>query len=181
MTDYYLAIDVGKRNMGFCIYNGVDFGYSILDIEEQIPSNVRTKYGAKGSKIVLLSQFINSICDGYKIQKVVIEQQVSKNVEAMIIQTIIETLFINKGIVVREFAPIDKFKYLNPQYDSKKKEHKKISIEYAKNILNHHNLTSEEFTKFSKKDDISDAICMAFMEYHEDNNTRDIIYEYLVE
>lgn len=176
---YYLAIDVGKVNLGYAIYDGENIGFNVLNVEKQINESTRNEFGEKTSKIEVLNKWVNHLCNQYNFAKVYIEQQVINNVGAMVIQSILETLFYTKGIPCHEFAAVNKFKYLNPQYDTKKKEHKKISIEYAKNILKHHNIELDEFEKFPKKDDISDAICMSFMTYREDRKEITLIKKYL--
>ena len=178
-TQYYLAIDVGKINLGYAIYNGENIGFNVLNVEKQIIEKTKNEFGEKTSKIEVLNKWVNHLCKQYNFSKVYIEQQVINNVSAMVIQSILETLFYIKGIPCREFPAANKFKYLNPQYDTKKKEHKKISIEYAKNILKHHGIELDDFEKFPKKDDISDAICMAFMTFREDRNEISLIKEYL--
>lgn len=176
---YYLAIDVGKVNLGYAIYDGENIGFNVLNVEKQINESTRNEFGEKTSKIEVLNKWVNHLCNQYNFAKVYIEQQVINNVGAMVIQSILETLFYTKGIPCHEFAAANKFKYLNPQYDTKKKEHKKISIEYAKNILKHHNIELDEFEKFPKKDDISDAICMSFMTYREDRKEITLIKKYI--
>ena len=178
-TQYYLAIDVGKINLGYAIYNGENIGFNVLNVEKQIIEKTKNEFGEKTSKIEVLNKWVNHLCKQYNFSKVYIEQQVINNVSAMVIQSILETLFYIKGIPCCEFPAANKFKYLNPQYDTKKKEHKKISIEYAKNILKHHDIELDDFEKFPKKDDISDAICMAFMTFREDRNEMSLIKEYL--
>lgn len=178
-AQYYLAIDVGKVNLGYAIYDGENIGFNVLNVEKQINESTRNEFGEKTSKIEVLNKWVNHLCTQYNFAKVYIEQQVINNVGAMVIQSILETLFYTKGIPCHEFAAANKFKYLNPQYDTKKKEHKKISIEYAKNILKHHNIELDDFEKFPKKDDISDAICMSFMTYREDRKEVALIKKYL--
>lgn len=178
-STYYLAIDVGRINLGYAIYDGENIGFNVLNVEKQINEKTKMEFGEKTSKIEVLNKWVNHLCKQYNFTKVYIEQQVINNVGAMVIQSILETLFYIKGIPCHEFAATNKFKYLNPQYDTKKKEHKKISIEYAKNILKHHNIDLVDFNKFPKKDDISDAICMTFMTFREDRNEINLIKEYL--
>lgn len=178
-NQYYLAIDVGKINLGYAIYDGENIGFNILNVEKQINDNIKNEFGEKTSKIEVLNKWVNHLCAQYNFAKVYIEQQIINNVGAMVIQTILETLFYMKGIPCHEFPAANKFKYLNPQYDTKKKEHKKISVVYARCILIHHGIELIDFEKFPKKDDISDAICMAFMTFREDRNEITLIKKYL--
>lgn len=177
---YYLAIDIGKVNMGYAVYDGKTFGYSIFNLNENITPKMKKIYGEKMSRIIVLNQFVSSLINMFPIKKVILEQQVKRNTEAVIIQTILETIFFTQNIEVVEFAPINKFKYLNPDYDSKRKEHKKISANYAQRILFKHNMNIDEFNEFKKKDDISDAICMVFMEFYEDKGERELIKSFLM-
>ena len=178
LRKYYLAIDVGKVNMGYAIYDGESFGFNVFSIEDHISKDNKDK-PTKYYKIEVLDKWITNLLKQYNIVKVIIEQQVINNVGATIIQTIIESLFFVRNIPVEEYPAINKFKYLHPQYDSKKKEHKKISTQYAKNIISHHGYALDNFNKFKKKDDISDATCMVFMTWWEDRNDRDMILRYL--
>ena len=76
-------------------------------------------------------------------------------------------MFIAYDINVKIYDPKNKFRYLNPEYNSKKKEHKKIVQTYAKTILKTYGYSLNYFNQFSKKDDISDAMCMAVFSWYE--------------
>lgn len=178
-SEYYLAIDVGKVNMGYAIYDGSNIGFNVLNIEKNISKESSKTQSAKYCKIEVLDKWFDHILKQYNIKKVIIEQQVIGNVAATIIQSIIETICYMRKIECVEFAAADKFKYLNPQYDTKKREHKKIATQYAKNILQNHDISLTTFNKFPKKDDISDAICMSFMTYQEDQKDVDKIIRFL--
>lgn len=161
-----LSFDVGTKHLAYCLlYNGNNYKFNILDISANTPKD-------------RINNLYNSLNNLPIPKKVIIEQQVAANEIAMTIQTAIEMFYLCHGILIRNiiiYNPKDKFKYQG--YKSfKGKEHKQLSISYARNIIektNMDNLTI--FEKFTKKDDVADALCMAMFIYL-DNNKDKILY-----
>lgn len=111
---------------------------------------------------------MKSLFEKYEIKKVFIEKQIKANVIAKSIESCIGTLSIVLGAIPYIYDPKTKFSYLNPKYNSKKKEHKKIVQEYARTILTTYGYETKYFDSFTKKDDIADALCMVIFSWYEE-------------
>lgn len=159
-----LAIDIGIKNLGYAIYEELDLKFGLFNINQQ------SKLIKPIDRIRTVTEFINKILSKYNITKLVIEQQVSRNVICLELQYTLMTLGVVNNIEVLLFKPNLKFKYLNPTYNTKRKEHKKLSIQYASNIIKHLGYSLDYFNSFKKRDDISDAICMSLMSYYDDTS-----------
>lgn len=155
-----LSIDIGKKNMGFCLFDGSELIFGLFDID----SNTTMK-NMLGRNLVLVQWFRRIFEQHENIHIVVIEKQVVNNVVAMCIQSsiisIVSTMRPDVDIIC--YDPKNKFVYTNDHYNSKAKEHKKLSIKYAESILKYLRHDLEYFRSFHKQDDISDAIVMAFI------------------
>jgi hypothetical protein len=176
---YTLAIDVGSVNLGYALYNGTNISLNILNIDDKIKSykfEKGTEINVKRVKI--LNDWFNDLLNFYDIKTVVIEKQVKNNVKCMLIQSALITLVTVHDIKFKSYDPKNKFRYEKIEFDSKKKEHKKISIHYAYNILVNMNLSTDEFIQFKKKDDISDALCMAVMINESDERVKWLINDH---
>jgi hypothetical protein len=219
----YLAIDIGKKNLGWCIYSnavnvdnddnvlnsddnvdvdntvndinisnndinipddnhihGIIINYGLYDISEHIDKKDVKQHGTVVARNRVLVNWLNNLIDEHNINKLIVEKQVISNVTAKSLESCIMTVALMKNIECVIYDPKNKFKYLNPTYNSKKKEHKVIATNYALSILKYHEASTNEFNLLPKKDDVSDAICMAFMTYYEDNNKGVDIKKYLI-
>ena len=151
-----ISFDIGTKHLAYCLlYNENNYKFNILDISANSPKN-------------RINNLFNSL-DILPLPKmVVIEQQVAANEIAMTVQTAIEMFYLCHHIPISDiviYNPKDKFKYQGYK-NFKGKEHKQLSISYARNIIektNMDNLTI--FENFSKKDDIADSLCMAMFVY----------------
>jgi len=157
-----LAIDVGKKNMGFAIYDRhrVKFGLFNIEEEEKIQ---KTKGDAPSKRVKVLLNWFKALISKYRIVELVVEKQVKDNGIAMQIENVLLTLACEYNIHFKIYDPKNKFQYIPVEFVSEKKEHKKISIHYALNVIYNLGQSIEYFKSFTKKDDISDAICMAVM------------------
>ena len=165
---WFLGIDIGKNNLGYCLFNGKDIRFNIFNSEKHLTRDIQKKYGSViFARIKIFNDFVLQLIKNYDISYVIIEKQVQKNIIAKNIESCLCTLFIAYGINVKIYDPKNKFRYLNPEYNSKKKEHKKIVQTYAKTILKTYGYPLNYFNQFSKKDDISDAMCMAVFSWYE--------------
>ena len=163
-----LSIDIGKKNLGFTIYNGNEFTFGIFDITQKLKQK-KLNENIEGRNIVLI-KWLNHQRKKYNITKIVVEKQVIKNVVAMCIQSCIITFALMYKLEITTFDPKNKFKLTGDQYDSKKKEHKKLAIEYAINTINYINPSLIDiFNQYEKQDDISDSIVMALMSHAKTN------------
>lgn len=167
-----LSFDIGTKHLAFCFYkynyeklHQIKFG--IQDISDKQPLQ----------RLKNLNQLLNRIP---RAKTVVIEQQVATNIIAMQIQAALTIYFLSLDCEVKYYNPKDKFKY-DKLGSFKGKEHKQISVSYARCILEKLNqehddrscsqhLELAEFEKFKKKDDVADTICMSVMTAYERYN-----------
>ena len=167
-----LAIDVGKKNMGFAIYDRHTVKFGLFNIEEQIKIDKldKLKIDAPTKRIKVLLKWFKNLIKRYHIVELVVEKQVLKNGIAMQLENVLLTLACENDIHFKIYDPKNKFQYIPIEFRSEIKEHKKISIHYAFNIIYNLGQDLEYFASFDKKDDISDAICMAVMSREPDEN-----------
>ena len=169
ITQWTLAIDAGKKNLGFALYNTQVFKFDLFNIDEEIIKQ-KLKGDMPTKRVCVLCEWFKKLIEKYNIVEMVVEKQVSKNLVCMQIQYALLTLACNYKIHYKTYDPKNKFQYIPIEFKSEKKEHKKISIHYAWNILYNIGLEREHFKSFKKKDDISDSICMALMSRETDEN-----------
>lgn len=180
MNKYILGIDVGKINMGYSLFNGTNLYFNLFNIESHI-SNAKLK-DVKKNRTIIIYKFLEQIKSKFDVSKIVLEQQMKVNPTAQSIEEAIITIAYIFNIDVITYSAKKKFKYNNETFNSKKKEHKRISEHYCKNIISHLGYTLDYFNSFKKKDDISDATCMAvftYIEKYHKKNATDII-RYLI-
>ena len=159
-----LSIDIGKKNLGYSIYNGTQLKFGIFDITSYIKSN-KLKENMEGRNIVLLN-WLTLINNKHHFNKIIVEKQVISNVVAMCIQSCIISFAIMNNIEILSYDPKNKFIFTGDTYNSNKKEHKKLAIKYATNLLSSKYPTKlDYFNEFTKKDDISDSLIMNFLTY----------------
>lgn len=158
-----LSIDIGKKNLGWCVYSNDDIQFGLFDIEKHI-----IKKNMFNRNICLIEWFNKMIDERGQFDKVIIEKQVVQNVVAMCIQSCLITIskILLKDSIIICFDP--KRKFVGITYNAKKKEHKKIIIDIARTELKLKNKLNN-FESFKKKDDISDAIVMAKIEFENNN------------
>lgn len=143
-----ISFDIGVKHFAYCYLNDNILNFDIFSIEAKRP-------------IDRIKNLFKQLEQLPKPETVIVEQQVVKNVVAMSLQNALIMYYLTKNVNVMLYNPKDKFKYENLK-NFKNKEHKKISIQYAKNILkNMNDLTNlNKLSQFEKQDDVSDAICM---------------------
>lgn len=163
-SETILSIDIGKKNLGFTIYNKNKFTFGIFDITQKIKQK-KLKENIEGRNQVLI-KWLRQQRKKYNITKIVVEKQVNKNVVAMCIESCIITFALMYKLEIITFDPKNKFKLTDDQYDSRKKEHKKLAIKYAINTIKDIDESLLEiFNQYEKQDDISDSIVMALMSH----------------
>lgn len=184
-TINYLSMDLGKENLGFAIItietmpedthtddprDTMKFGAKRLFYDLfSIDSTMKTKefkakyknYPMSLSRPRVLCDFLTNLNEIYKFNKIIVEKQVVNNVVAMMLESMIVMFAMDHQIEIEVFDPKRKFE--NVTYNSKAKEHKKIVVTMARNIMNEYTCDSDKFETFPKKDDISDAIVMCHM------------------
>lgn len=157
-----LSIDVGKKNLGYSIYDGTDLEFGIFNITQQIKL-LKLKENILGRNTVLIN-WLTELNTKHNINKIIVEKQVINNVVAMCIQSCIIAYALMNSIEVFTFDPKNKFTFTGDNYNSKTKEHKKLVVKYATNLIS--KLYPDKiyyFDQYPKQDDISDSILMNFM------------------
>lgn len=166
MEDNYtiLSIDIGKKNLGYSIYNGIELKFGIFNITKYI-KQYKLLENMEGRNTILLN-WLKQLHKKYGINKIVVEKQVINNVVAMCIQSCIISFGILNNIEILSYDPKNKFTFSGDTYNSSKKEHKKLAIKYTENILLYYYPNQLEYFKsFTKQDDISDSILMNYLNY----------------
>lgn len=159
-----LSIDIGKKNLGYSIYDGTNLEFGIFNITQQIKL-LKLTQNIEGRNTVLIN-WLNEIKSKHNINKIVVEKQVIRNVVAMCIQSCIIAFSIMNSIEVFTFDPKNKFSFTGDNYNTKNKEHKKLVVKYTTNLLTKlHPDKLDYFNSTPKRDDISDSIIMNFMSH----------------
>ena len=163
-SEIILSIDIGKKNLGYTIYNENIFKFGLFNITQKIKEKKLNENIEDRNQVLI--RWLNRQRKRYNITKIVVEKQVIKNVVAMCIESCILTFALMYKLDFLVFDPKNKFTFTEDRYDSKKKEHKKLAIKYAINtIKNIDESLLEIFNQYEKKDDISDSIVMALMSH----------------
>ena len=157
-----LSIDIGKTNLGFSIWKETITTFGLYNITKEVTDRFLPNTNENRSEI--LCYWLNDICEKNEIHTIVVEKQVFSNPSALCLQFVICGFCYGKHIKYIPFDARKKFVITEEPYDSKKKEHKKLVVKYAINILEkYHSDLLSRFKLFGKKDDISDSICMLFI------------------
>ena len=154
-----LSIDIGVKNLAYAIITYPAITFDVIDISK--PNNAV-------DRCRLIQKLIGNIIKENNVSDVVIEKQVPQNTVAMELMYSIITLALNFTSHIYLFDPKEKFTYLDLEYDTKNKAHKKLSVNIARNFLK---FVEEDyfdswnsfqmpynFEKYKKQDDIADAI-----------------------
>ena len=154
-----LSIDIGVKNLAYAIITYPAITFDVIDISK--PNNAV-------DRCRLIQDLIGNIIKENHVSYVVIEKQFSQNTVAMELMYSIITIAITLTGNAYLFDPKEKFTYLDLEYDTKNKAHKKLSVDIARNFLK--NLEEDHFDswntfqmpynfeKYKKQDDIADAI-----------------------
>ena len=144
-----LSLDIGTKNFGYALISKSSLKFGVF----AIGSNIKKRYD-------ILSDFLTKVIKENNVEYVVIEKQVHVNTVGMCIMymlfSICSTILDSSHVDL--FVPLQKFKVLKLPYNTSRKQHKKQSIEYARNLISHKYPTElQEFDKLCKKDDVADA------------------------
>ena len=155
-----LSIDLGSVNLGWAKWKDnklADFG--LFNISEKLSERyLSSNFDTRGE---ILCEWLDQQND---IDTIVVEKQVFNNIIAMSLQYVICGYCHAKHILYIPFDARRKFVITGDKYNSKIKEHKRIVVDYAINIIKkYHSELLRSFQGFSKKDDLADAICMLFI------------------
>lgn len=158
---FYLAVDIGIKNLGYCLYNGNEIHFGVFSIEPIAKKKYCKEFGITVARIKVAGEWFESVLEKYQVERVVVEKQVARNTKARILEATILSLAVSRGIEIEGYHAKNKFQYEKDLvYDAKKKEHKKIAEKYARRIITNFGYSTEYFDSYKKKDDISDSICM---------------------
>ena len=160
----YLSIDIGIKNLGYAIYdadfNDLEFG--MFNIAEAVDAHMKKNTEVVIERCRVIKDFFKYL-NVEAFDGVIIERQVNKNIMAMGLMYAIANEALNYTSNVIIFAPLLKFKTFGIKYSTKGKEHKKLSVNIALNLLQtHFPELVDVFKAFKKKDDIADALNQLF-------------------
>lgn len=174
---FYLSVDIGIKNLGFCLYNGDEIHFGVYGIDPVARKKYLKEYGIVIARIKVAEEWFRDILDRFDVEKVVVEKQVPKNTIARVLEATILSLAVANGIDVRGYSALEKFSYEKDfKCNFKTKEHKKISVVYARNILKKFGYSLDYFDTHAKRDDLGDSICMCvFTRIEEKNKNRNFI------
>lgn len=160
-----LSIDIGRKNLGYSIIlydqsnaiSDLDISFGIYTIDDlRVPKDIVTYRCEK------IKQFFDNLNNDHSLTDIVIERQVPTNTIAMELMYCIVSTAINAvgSENVHIFDPKLKFSYIKEEYTTANKQHKKASIQYAKNVLSKQQDTKNLalMNSHSKKDDIADSL-----------------------
>lgn len=171
IMSYILSIDIGIHNLGYSIMNtnmsNINFG--IFDLDKHIQKSSKN---IVLDRIKYISMFIKQIFDKLNITKVIIERQVNNNTMAMELMYCIASTCYQYCSDIVIFDPKLKFTKLRINYDTKNKNHKKLSIKIMRNyITKYYPKYLDKFNSYDKQDDIADSLFMLLININEDNIT----------
>ena len=157
-----LSIDIGKKNLGYCLYGHDVFEFGILNITAYLKQH-KLKENLHNRNLIIV-KYIDELRKAFNIKTVVVEQQIMHNVVAMCLQSCLSCYCVCNKLEYVQFHAASKFTFTGDKYNSKTKEHKQLAINYAKRIISKLNPKKlETFAQYRKQDDIGDAICMALI------------------
>ena len=166
-----LSIDIGLRNLGYALFDKEQdkLSFGVYDVD----GHLRNKKDLVVSRSLILKDFIDSLFKEHEITDVIIERQVSSNIQAMEIMYLLTGIISNYTTHIKIFDPKLKFTRLNLKYSTKNKEHKKLSVAIVKNYIEaNYNDLLEEFTTHMKQDDIADAILMILVTVYKNDKAK---------
>ena len=156
---FYLSVDVGVTNLGIAYGENDLEGFLLYTFHDRSP--------------VLLASELKGVITNLIHERhqcvLIVEKQMNANTKAFGIMYCLIGMCTGMGFIdVVMFDPIMKFAGMDVHYDSKKKEHKKLSAEMCRTRLLSRGLTDmvEEFDKLRKKDDVADAVNMLWSHLH---------------
>ena len=158
----FLSIDIGIKNLGFAIYyqtgsEATTFDFGLYNINDDIKDHTNSKTNVVPERCKAVKRFFESLkFDNY--EAIIIERQVVNNSIACYLMYAIATEALNYTNNVIIFTPAEKFKTFQIPYSTTNKQHKRLSIALASNLITKHFPEMiHKFNTFEKKDDIADA------------------------
>lgn len=148
-----LSIDIGIKNLGYAVFFQDDLQFGMFNIA----AHLEKKCDLIIQSCSVIREFIKSFQTRFDL--VIVERQVRMNPKAMQLMYSVVSVAQEYADEVITFDPRDKFRVFGIEYSSKNKQHKKLSVNMARDLI--HTRYPEklsEFESFKKKDDIADAI-----------------------
>ena len=170
---YILSIDIGIHNLGWSVMettkdtnNHIPYlEFGLYDIDEDNKNKDIVLY-----RTAKVYEFVKQIFDKYNVLTVIIERQVNVNTMAMeLMYSLVSSVYpYTRDIII--FDPKLKFTTLSLKYDTKSKQHKKLSVYIVYSYL-HHKYPEHvnKFMSYTKRDDISDAVLMLLVYVYKSN------------
>jgi len=159
----FLSIDIGIKNLGFAIYYQIGseataFDFGLYNINDNIKYRTNSKTNVVTERCKSIKRFFESL-EIKSYEAIIIERQVVNNSIACYLMYSIATEALNYTNNVIIFTPAEKFKTFGIPYSTTNKQHKRLSITLASNLITKHfPKMIHKFNTFEKKDDIADAI-----------------------
>ena len=122
---------------------------------------------------MMVHKFVKNMFQTYNIKTVIIERQINVNTMAMeLMYALVSAIYpYTDNIII--FDPKLKFTTLSLKYDTKNKQHKKLSINIINNYLNkYYSQHVNKFMGYTKRDDISDAILMLLIYIYKNDKQK---------
>lgn len=149
----YISVDIGINNLGIAWGESTLEDFMLYSIQAKSPVTIVSELKC------LFMEILDK--DGKNI--LIVEKQMNSNTKAFgLMYALIGLCTGMRFIDIILFDPIRKFTGMDITYDSKKKEHKKISAQMCEEKLREMD-SSELLSKFislKKKDDVADAVNM---------------------
>ena len=168
-----LSIDIGVKNLALCQLDIMpQSGLAIIEVADNA---AQLRYPNITFKLHDISTAKNALNRCKAVQEllrnvkedvtaVVIEKQVPQNTVAMELMYSIISFALSFTENIYLFPPKEKFDFLNIEYNTKNKAHKKLSVDIAKKFLmNNYPALYQQFCHYDKQDDIADALNQALV------------------
>jgi len=146
-----ISIDIGKKYLAFSYLNYEDDSTTFGFMNFKKSSVLKDK----------INHIVKHLEDFKNLKFIIVEQQFNNNVSCMCIMYAIITFAAVNRISYEIFKPSIKFTYFNIKYDSKNKNHKKLSVSMVKVVMKQTQKQNYKlFKKLDKQDDIADSFLM---------------------
>jgi hypothetical protein len=164
MRSCYVSIDVGLKNMAYCLFIYDENGKVSCEFEKiNILEFMKKKEGVVLSRTKTIRNFVECLDSNFNILGAIIERQVDNNVPAMCLMYSLATAFGFFTPNVFIVSPKNKFKYFDLPCVTINKAHKKQSVDIARRLIKEYFPELESNYKMnSKKDDLADCFLQGY-------------------
>ena len=148
-----LSFDIGVKNLALAVIEYPQISFKLNDISKAKDALDRCR---------TVQELMRDVKEN--VTAVVIEKQYPTNTVAMELMYSIISFALSFTDNIYLFPPKEKFDFLGLEYTTKNKAHKKLSVELAKKFLaRNYPPLYQEFCRYSKQDDIADALNQALV------------------